>query len=91
MNQGLQAVFRDGRIETVDDPEEALTILRHSTSHLMALAVIDLYPDVHLGIGPPTSEGFYYDFQTPHRFTDEDLSRIETRMQELVTERIPAL
>ena len=66
-----------------------MTILRHSTSHLMALAVIDLYPDVHLGIGPPTSEGFYYDFQTPHRFTDEDLSRIETRMQGLVTENLP--
>ena len=89
MNQELQAVFRDGRIETVDDREEALTILRHSTSHLMALAVIDLYPDVHLGIGPPISEGFYYDFQTPHRFSDEDLPRIETRMQDLVTENLP--
>ena len=89
MNQELQAVFRDGRIETVDDREKALTILRHSTSHLMALAVIDLYPDVHLGIGPPISEGFYYDFQTPHRFSDEDLPRIETRMQDLVTENLP--
>ncbi len=60
-----------------------LAILRHSTSHLMALAVIDLYPDVRLGIGPPTDEGFYYDFQTPHRFTDVDLPGIESRMKEL--------
>ena len=89
MKQDSQAIFRDGRIETVEDASEALTILRHSTSHLMALAVIHLYPDVHLGIGPPTSEGFYYDFQTSHRFTDEDLSKIETRMGELVKENLP--
>ena len=75
MDQELPAVFRDGRIETVGDREEALTILRHSTSHLMALAVTDLYPDVHLGIGPPISEGFYYDFQTPHRFSDADVAQ----------------
>ncbi len=88
MSRELQAVLRDGRIQAVNDPEEALTILRHSTSHLMALAVIDLYPDVHLGIGPPTSEGFYYDFQTPHRFSDEDLSRIEARMRDLAAENL---
>ena len=88
MNQDSQAVFRDGRIETVEDADAALTILRHSTSHLMALAVSELYPDVHLGIGPPISEGFYYDFQTSHRFTDEDLSKIETRMGELANENL---
>ncbi len=83
MKQEIQAIFRDGRIDRVTDAEEALAILRHSTSHLMALAVIDLYPDVRLGIGPPTDEGFYYDFQTPHRFTDVDLPGIESRMKEL--------
>ena len=75
----LKAIRRDGTMFDVEDSEEALEILRHSTSHLMALAVIDLYPDVHLGIGPPTSEGFYYDFQTPHSFNEEDLLRIEQR------------
>ena len=72
----LQAVQRDGSLLSVDDPEEALEILRHSTSHLMALAVRDLYPEVRLGIGPATSDGFYYDFETPHRFSDEDLERV---------------
>ena len=79
----MKAIFRDGRVKKVSDSEEALAILRHSTSHLMALAVVDLYPEVRLGIGPPTDEGFYYDFQTSHRFSDEDLPRIESRMLEL--------
>lgn len=79
----LQAIARDGSVFTVSDQEEALEILRHSTSHLMALAVSQLFPEVHLGIGPPTSEGFYYDFQSSHRFSEEDLEKIEKRMEEL--------
>jgi len=79
----LKVIQRDGSISEVSGPDSALEVLRHSTSHLMALAVTELYPDVHLGIGPATSEGFYYDFQTPHRFTEEDLARIEARMEEL--------
>ena len=71
------------------DSEEALQILRHSTSHLMALAVTQLYPEVHLGIGPATSEGFYYDFQTPSRLTEEDLETIEKKMQELRSQDLP--
>jgi threonyl-tRNA synthetase len=86
---GLEIIRRDGSIESVEDQEDALEVLRHSTSHLMALAVIDLFPDVHLGIGPATSEGFYYDFQTPHRFTEDDLQRIEDRMRELKAEGLP--
>ncbi|GAB4109100.1 MAG: threonine--tRNA ligase [Acidobacteriota bacterium] len=85
----LEVIHRDGRIEPVSDKDEALEILRHSTSHLMALAVMDLFPDVRLGIGPATSEGFYYDFQTDHRFTDEDLQRIEARMRELQSQDLP--
>lgn len=81
--QPLKAIRRDGTVFEVRNPDEALEILRHSTSHLMALAVSELFPEVHLGIGPPTSEGFYYDFETPHRFTDEDLKKIEQKMQEL--------
>lgn len=79
----LQTIHRDGTVTGVEDPEEALEILRHSTSHLMALAVMELYPDVHLGIGPATSEGFYYDFQTPHRLSEGDLEEIEQKMVEL--------
>lgn len=79
----LQTIHRDGTVTGVEDSEEALEILRHSTSHLMALAVMELYPDVHLGIGPATSEGFYYDFQTPHRLSEGDLEEIEQKMVEL--------
>ena len=86
---GLEIIRRDGSVENLKDREDALGVLRHSTSHLMALAVLDLFPDVHLGIGPATSEGFYYDFQTEHRFTEEDLGRIEERMRELQMEGLP--
>ncbi len=85
----MQVVHRDGSRAEVSNQEEALEILRHSTSHLMALAVMELFPDVSLGIGPATSEGFYYDFQTPHRFTEEDLGRIQEKMEELRAEDLP--
>ena len=83
------AISRDGEHLRVSDPEEALSILRHSTSHLLALAVQDLWPDTHLGIGPPTSDGFYYDFQSSHRFSEEDFPTIEARMRELRDQAIP--
>ncbi len=85
----LEAIDRQGRIFQVDDLEQALEIVRHSTSHLMALAVTELFPSVHLGIGPPTSDGFYYDFQSSHRFSEHDLERIEARMRELQKQEIP--
>ena len=83
------AISRDGEHLRISDPEEALLILRHSTSHLLALAVQDLWPDTHLGIGPPTSDGFYYDFQSSHRFSEEDFPAIEARMKELRDQAIP--
>lgn len=85
----FRTIHRDGEVLEVTDSEEALQILRHSTSHLMALAVTQLYPEVHLGIGPATSEGFYYDFQTPRRLTEEDLETIEKKMQELRSQDLP--
>jgi threonyl-tRNA synthetase len=88
-NRSLEVVRRDGSVETVSDPELALEILRHSTSHLMALAVLDLFPGVRLGIGPATSEGFYYDFQCDRRFTDEDLPKIEERMRSFLSRDLP--
>ena len=54
--------------------------IRHSAAHMMAGAVLALYPDAKLGIGPPTPDGFYYDFLIPNAFTPEDLQAIEERM-----------
>src|SRR5580692_10042607 len=62
---------------------EALNVYRHSTAHLLAAAVLELFPETKLGIGPPTDTGFYYDFQRETPFTPEDLEKIEARMQEL--------
>ncbi|MEX1199945.1 MAG: threonine--tRNA ligase [Methylophaga sp.] len=64
--------------------EEGLDIIRHSTSHLMAQAVKQLYPDAQVTIGPVIDDGFYYDFSYPKGFTPEDLDKIEQRMEELV-------
>ncbi len=80
----LDIRYADGREGRIKDPAEALEIYRHSTSHLMAAAVSDLYPGTHLGIGPAISDGFYYDFERAESFGEEDLKRIEARMRELV-------
>lgn len=69
--------------------EKSLEILRHSTSHLMAQAVRDLFPGVKVAIGPAIDTGFYYDFDYPPGFTEDDLVRIEGRMRELAKEDIP--
>jgi threonyl-tRNA synthetase len=79
----LKVVYADGRIEEIQDPANQLEIYRHSTSHLMAAAVSALFPGTHLGIGPAISDGFYYDFERPEGFVEEDLARIEEKMREL--------
>lgn len=61
-----------------------LETLRHSTAHVMAAAVLDLFPGTEIGIGPATDEGFYYDFAFQNRLQPEDLPRIEARMREIV-------
>ncbi|MFF6782429.1 threonine--tRNA ligase [Streptomyces sp. NPDC012510] len=63
--------------------EDGLNILRHSTAHVMAQAVQELFPEAKLGIGPPVRDGFYYDFDVAEPFTPEDLKRIEKKMQEI--------
>ncbi|WP_030251707.1 threonine--tRNA ligase [Streptomyces violens] len=63
--------------------EDGLNILRHSTAHVMAQAVQELFPEAKLGIGPPIKDGFYYDFDVETPFTPEDLKRIEKKMQEI--------
>src|SRR4051812_17791475 len=71
---------------TIDSPD-GRAILRHSTAHVMAQAVQDLFPNTLLGIGPPVENGFYYDFGVERPFTPEDLKAIEKRMQEIVKAR----
>jgi threonyl-tRNA synthetase len=64
--------------------EDGRAILRHSTAHVMAQAVQEVFPEAKLGIGPPIKDGFYYDFQVERPFTPEDLKTIEQRMQAIV-------
>jgi len=79
------APVADTEVEPVRiDSAEGRAVLRHSTAHVLAQAVQDLFPGTRLGIGPPIDNGFYYDFQPGRPFTPEDLSRIERRMQEIV-------
>src|SRR5437773_4645004 len=73
------------RIVTDKSPE-ALMLYRHSTAHLLAAAVTNLFPSVQCGIGPPTDEGFFYDFVVPRTFVPEDLDAIEKKMKELADE-----
>lgn len=75
-------------IVTAKDPA-ALELIRHSTSHLMAQAVKELYPTAEVTIGPAIENGFYYDFKFERAFTPEDLEKIEARMKELVKKDIP--
>ena len=79
----LRIKYPDGTTGEIADQDAALEIYRHSTSHLMAAAVNSLFPGTHLGIGPAISDGFYYDFERPDGFAEEDLGKIEARMREL--------
>jgi threonyl-tRNA synthetase len=65
---------------------EGLAVLRHSSAHVLAQAVQDLFPDARLGIGPPITNGFYYDFGVETPFTPEDLERLEARMADIIAE-----
>ncbi|MFY9916602.1 MAG: threonine--tRNA ligase [Nocardioidaceae bacterium] len=68
------------------DSADGRDILRHSTAHVMAQAVQELYPDAKLGIGPPITDGFYYDFDVTTPFVPEDLEKIESRMRKIIKE-----
>ncbi|GAA0994979.1 threonine--tRNA ligase [Acrocarpospora macrocephala] len=82
----LAAVVADGdEVEPVTiDSADGRAILRHSTAHVMAQAVQELFPEAKLGIGPPVENGFYYDFDVKEPFTPDDLKRVEKRMREIV-------
>lgn len=72
--------------EITAESDEGLAIMRHSTAHLLAQAVQELFPQAKLGIGPPIVDGFYYDFDVEQPFTPEDLDALETRMRKIIKE-----
>src|SRR5688500_7931002 len=76
------------RIVTQDSPE-ALPLYRHSTAHLLAAAVTNLFPGAQCGIGPATDEGFFYDFVVERPFVPEDLEAIEKKMRDLASQDLP--
>ena len=79
----------DAEVEFIDiDSPEGEDIVRHSTAHLMAQAVLRLYPDTKVTIGPVIENGFYYDFDPVEQFTEEDLEKIEAEMKKIVKENI---
>jgi threonyl-tRNA synthetase len=83
-------VLGDARLAIVTDKDpEGLDLIRHSTAHLLAYAVKELFPDAQVTIGPVIENGFYYDFSYKRPFTPEDLASIEKRMGELAKKDIP--
>ncbi|MFZ4817859.1 MAG: threonine--tRNA ligase, partial [Limisphaerales bacterium] len=92
MNDEQQPQFESAKSEvqrkTLDQREQMneLMRLRHSCAHILATAVLRLWPDALLDIGPPTDEGFYYDFELKHRFTPEDFPKIEEEMRKVTKE-----
>src|SRR5687767_2550677 len=68
----------------VTPDNDPLYKLRHSTAHVMAQAVLEMFPDAKIAIGPPVENGFYYDFDLPRTLTPDDLQEIEKRMRRIV-------
>jgi threonyl-tRNA synthetase len=84
------SLTEDAKLEFIScDSTEGQDILRHSTSHIMAQAVQELYPGIKISIGPSIENGFYYDFDYERPFTPEDLEKIETRMKEIMAKDLP--
>ena len=71
-------------IPVAANTDEGRSVIRHSTAHVLAQAVQDLFPQAKLGIGPPITDGFYYDFDVAEPFTPEDLDKLEKRMRQIV-------
>ncbi len=83
-------IDRDARVQIITPREpEGLEVVRHSTAHLLAQAVKELYPQAQVTIGPVIEDGFYYDFAFERPFTPEDLEKIEARMRELAKAALP--
>lgn len=71
-------------IPVAADSDDGRSVIRHSCAHVLAQAVQELYPDAKLGIGPPITDGFYYDFDVPEAFTPDDLAALEKRMRQII-------
>ena len=85
-----RAIDRDAAVAIVTDRDaEALGLLRHSSAHVLATAVRELFPGAGIGFGPAIEDGFYYDFQVDRPFTPEDLERIEAKMAEVAKRDFP--
>ena len=69
--------------------EESLEVIRHSAAHVLAQAVQEIWPDVKVTIGPVIQDGFYYDFDSPHPFTEDDMVQIEKKMEEILDRKLP--
>ena len=79
----------DGKISLLKfEDKEGKQVFWHTSAHLMAYAVQQLFPDVKFAIGPSIDQGFYYDFDTKHRFVPEDLEKIEEEMKKIVKENL---
>ena len=88
--QGGRTVEGNGQAALMKDKDPSdLDRMRHSAAHVMAAAVTRLFPNVQLDIGPATDDGFYYDFDLPHRLTPEDFPRIEAEMADLIKANLP--
>ncbi len=86
----VRPLEKDSSVQLLTNKDaDALYVYRHSTAHLLAAAVLELFPETQLGIGPPTDVGFYYDFQRAAKFTPEDLERIEAKMREIQARNLP--
>jgi len=87
----LSRPLPDGKQATIvtDKDPKALDVLRHSSAHVLATAVRQIFPHAKIGFGPPIEDGFYYDFEVPAPFTPDDLERIEAKMREVVQADYP--
>jgi len=83
-------IEKDAQLAIITErDDEGLDVIRHSTAHLLAMAVKELFPEAQVTIGPVIDDGFYYDFKYDRPFTNEDLARIEKRMAELAKQDLP--
>ena len=93
VERDLSTELADGDLVAIitADSERGLYTIRHSTAHVLAQAVLDLFPGATFGIGPPVTDGFYYDFELPGgaTFSEDDLGRIDARMREIIKEHQP--
>src|SRR3990170_6511030 len=89
MSIDADEIAQDAGAALASGTEDHLAAMRHSAAHMMAAAVVELFPDARLGIGPAIKDGFYYDFDLPRPLTPADLEQIEGRMREQQSADLP--